>query len=350
MIQLAEGLLLNLCIVITATYLLSLTYTTWRTEHSRKRIVFRTAIAAFSSMFLMAQAVPLSNGTLLDLRTLPLTLITLKYGMWYGLLAVLMVFVGQGRFWTHFTSEDIAILICYSITCIYRYYATEESEEVPFKSYFYAPMVIFSGLLIYTFNLKSWNFSILPSLLLLYVTNVLGFIAVGSIIHRHLRYLKLTDGLKEEILIDPLTRVYNRRQFELDKPGMHSGDAILIVDIDDFKKVNDTHGHATGDEVLKELARRLMLTVRQSDRVYRLGGEEFAVYLKNCPSEYLSMIAGRIKDRIYEERFDTVGRVSVSGGLVRLTPEVDITEAFQQADAYLYQAKRSGKNRIITSI
>ncbi|GGJ40329.1 GGDEF domain-containing protein [Deinococcus roseus] len=350
MIQLVEGLALNLCIVITATYLLSLTYTTWRMETARKVILFRSAMASATSLFLMTQGVSFSNGTLLDLRALPLALITLKYGMWYGLFSILLVFLARGQFWHNFTSEDVSILICYTIASVYRYYATVESEEVPFQSYLYAPVLIFSGLLVYMFKLRSWDFGIFPSLMLLYFTNVLGFMAAGRIIHRHLMYLKLTDGLKEETLIDPLTRVFNRRQFELDKPGMREGDAIVVIDIDDFKKVNDTYGHAVGDQVLKELARRLVLTVRHSDRVYRLGGEEFAVYLTRCPEEYLTTIAERIKERIFSERFNTVGRVSVSGGLVRLSADTTIDAAFEQADQYLYQAKKSGKNRIITSI
>lgn len=350
MIQLVEGLALNLCIVITATYLFSLTYTQWRRETNRRLILMRAAIAAASSLFLTTQAVPLSNGAMLDLRILPIALITLRYGMWYGLFAIMLVFFARGQFWHQFTSQDVAILICYVIASVYRYYATIESEEVPFQSYLYAPVVIFSGLFVYMFNLRSWDLSILPSLLLLYFTNVLGFMAASRIIHRHVQYLKLTDGLKEETLIDPLTRVFNRRQFELDKPTMREGDAIVVIDIDDFKKVNDTYGHAVGDHVLQELARRLVLTVRHSDRVYRLGGEEFAVYLSRCPEEYMSTIAERIKERIFSERFNTVGRVSVSGGLVRLTAEVSIDEAFEQADQYLYQAKKSGKNRIITSL
>lgn len=350
MLQLVEGLALNLCIVIAATYLLSLTYQTWQLETNRRLLLLRSSMASISSIFLMHQAVPLSNGSMVDLRALPLMLITLRYGMWYGLFSILLTFSFRGKFWQHFGTEDWGILVCYLIACVYRYYATIEADQVPATGYVYAPLLIFGGLLVYVFKARVWDFSILPSLGLLYVTNVLGFIGSSQIIQKHVKYLKLTEGLREETLIDPLTRAYNRRQFELDKPKMKRGDAILVVDIDDFKKVNDTYGHHVGDVVLKELANRLMLTVRHSDRVYRLGGEEFAVYLTRCPEEYLAMVAERVRERIFSERFETVGRVSVSGGLVRLTGDLTIDTAFEQADAYLYQAKKSGKNKIITSM
>jgi diguanylate cyclase (GGDEF)-like protein len=169
----------------------------------------------------------------------------------------------------------------------------------------------------------------------------------------------LIDALCELSSRDPLTGIANRRSFELALAGeidrvARAGEAalVLVIDIDHFKAINDTHGHAAGDCVLQSVARALAASVRPMDTVARLGGEEFAVLLPNCPPSFGNAVAERVRRGI--ER--TVTRIasgqeivcsaSIGGAFapqwVRSTPSLWI----ERADRQLYSAKAGGRNRI----
>ena len=129
---------------------------------------------------------------------------------------------------------------------------------------------------------------------------------------------------------------------------LHSPVAVLMLDIDDFKHVNDVHGHAVGDELLGFLAEVLRASVRPDDTVCRLGGEEFAVVMVGCTEENALAVAGRIKHRLAESEFPGVGRLAVSLGLA-LGPEhaMNPRELAACAEAAMMTAKAQGKNRIV---
>lgn len=164
---------------------------------------------------------------------------------------------------------------------------------------------------------------------------------------------------------DPLTGLFNRRSFlELMKqraPTAGSGrredantDGLMILDIDHFKHINDTLGHAGGDTVLVEIAKRLRSTVRDSDMVMRWGGEEFLVYSPKANAVHLKNLAHRVLKVIGETPIDVNGQslqVTVSGGFLAL-PFSGLTEeecnwekAMQIADMALYLGKVNGRNR-----
>jgi len=128
----------------------------------------------------------------------------------------------------------------------------------------------------------------------------------------------------------------------------HSPVAVLMLDIDDFKHVNDVHGHAVGDELLGFLAEVLRATVRPDDTICRLGGEEFAVVMVGCTEENALAVADRIKRRLAESEFPGIGRLAVSVGLA-LGPEhaMNPRELAACAEAAMMTAKAQGKNRIV---
>ncbi len=169
----------------------------------------------------------------------------------------------------------------------------------------------------------------------------------------------LIDNLCELSLKDPLTGLANRRHFrnvlgrEIDVVARSGESALLLMlDIDHFKKVNDSYGHPAGDQVLQAIAKCLTRCVRPMDTVVRYGGEEFAVILPNSPSSFGRTVAERIRESVAALSIAISPvlkiRVTVSiGGAyapewVRSTP----TLWTDRADTQLYRAKAAGRNRV----
>jgi diguanylate cyclase (GGDEF)-like protein len=169
----------------------------------------------------------------------------------------------------------------------------------------------------------------------------------------------LIDGLVDLSSRDALTGLANRRSFdaalarELDRVARSGEPALLLaLDIDHFKKVNDSHGHNAGDQVLKAVGRALLECVRPMDLVARTGGEEFSIILPNCATSFGETVAERVRRRI-EHMPITIGvaaqitvTLSVGGAYapqwVRSTPALWI----ERADQQLYRAKAQGRNAV----
>lgn len=156
--------------------------------------------------------------------------------------------------------------------------------------------------------------------------------------------------LAEQSMVDPLTGAANRRWCEAQMQARGAAPVgLMLLDVDFFKRVNDTWGHAAGDRVLVEIADRLRGLVRQHDAVVRWGGEEFALILPHTSAEGLAQLAERVMQRIGGEPFDIGGhavRVSVSVGAVMspLQPGVEWQHAMHVADLALYLSKAGGRN------
>ncbi len=154
---------------------------------------------------------------------------------------------------------------------------------------------------------------------------------------------------------DSLTGLYNHRYFherlraELNRAGRaHDTVALLMLDIDDFKRVNDVCGHGEGDEVLMLLADILRTTVRAADTVCRVGGEEFAVILPSCVPDDALGLAARLKEALVRTPVESAGEITLSVG-VALGPEhaMNARELVACAEAAMMTAKAQGKNRVV---
>jgi diguanylate cyclase (GGDEF)-like protein len=167
----------------------------------------------------------------------------------------------------------------------------------------------------------------------------------------------LQEELTHRALHDALTglpnRVLLRERLDraLTRPGSH---ALLLLDLDGFKDVNDTHGHPVGDELLRVAAHRLGRVLAGGDTLARLGGDEFAVLLEDVTAEQADAVAVRVLDAL-REPFAVAGNrlhVTASVGLLELAgaeeADGDETNAFRDADLALYAAKGAGKNRVVS--
>jgi diguanylate cyclase (GGDEF)-like protein len=161
--------------------------------------------------------------------------------------------------------------------------------------------------------------------------------------------------LEHQARTDSLTGLFNHSVFYerllqslQESSRTHEPIAVLMLDIDDFKHVNDVHGHAVGDELLRFLAEALRAIVRPEDVICRLGGEEFAVVMDACGGEDAVRVAERIQTRLAAVDFPGIGRMTVSAGLA-LGPEhaMNPRELAACAEAAMMTAKAQGKNQVV---
>lgn len=120
--------------------------------------------------------------------------------------------------------------------------------------------------------------------------------------------------------------------------------SLIIIDIDSFKKVNDTYGHNIGDKALVQLSNALLKTLRNIDIVCRWGGEEFMVLLPTADLEASMLLANKIRTFVSNINIDIIGNITVSCGVSQVRSGESMEEAISRADKALYLAKKSGKN------
>ncbi|MFN3199195.1 MAG: diguanylate cyclase [Bradymonadia bacterium] len=167
------------------------------------------------------------------------------------------------------------------------------------------------------------------------------------------------EQLRRLAATDALTQVANRRHFtEMFQSTLAQAQTsgqpvtLLMFDIDHFKKINDTYGHAAGDEVLKAFVKRIAKAIRPEDLVGRLGGEEFGVLLGGCGRVQGRGVSGRIRQAIRSEQFrlDDGQMITVTssiGGVTAVAPTaLAVDDLFKKADEALYESKRNGRDRV----
>ena len=183
------------------------------------------------------------------------------------------------------------------------------------------------------------------------------FIALLSAFTRlQVEYMKArthAEDLRELALVDGLTRLPNRRafgqSFKRARARLRRNKTPLcamVLDIDHFKRVNDTLGHQVGDEVLVRLATVLTSELRGTDEVFRWGGEEFAVLLDETTSARLPEVGERIRLAVQNARILDDSPITISIGATHVQPQDDEESVFHRADLALYRSKNEGRNRV----
>lgn len=159
---------------------------------------------------------------------------------------------------------------------------------------------------------------------------------------------------------DTLTGLYNRKKLEQKlgellasrlhgrnrKRDQDTADYLAVIDLDHFKRINDSHGHLIGDEVLLVFAGLVRNALRDGDWVFRYGGEEFVVLIKDVSPETIVAILDRIRVRVQNHGFPQVGQVTVSIGYTAIADQKLPPYVFEEADKALYYAKENGRNQV----
>ena len=162
--------------------------------------------------------------------------------------------------------------------------------------------------------------------------------------------IKKLDEKEKQIIqssnIDGLTNIYNRKKFNKDiqetfENLKKESAYLMLIDIDYFKKINDTYGHPAGDKVLETLTDLISQNIRQNDIFYRIGGEEFAIISTQNGDEDERKFAEKIKNIIENHNFEDIGKVTISIGFTKLKANESYLDWYKRADEALYEAKKT---------
>ncbi len=189
------------------------------------------------------------------------------------------------------------------------------------------------------------------------VLTLLASTILGSFIERERQLISNERQLRSQAHTDPLTGLSNRRALEDDVSrqsarGAFAARALLVIDVDHFKAVNDAYGHHAGDALLQKLADTLRNTVRLGDSVYRMGGEEFAVLLAAGSMDEAEQGAHRLRRAVEQIRLRVGGKeigCTVSVGLSWFNSAVAFQDSLEAADRALYRAKNAGRNAVVSA-
>lgn len=205
------------------------------------------------------------------------------------------------------------------------------------------------------------NFSIIASFLL-FLGGIFAYL-VGQLALQTTNDVKDLAVLQHESITDALTGLRNRRYFDqrlaeevaLSSRYKHPL-TLMLLDVDHFKRINDTYGHTVGDEVLINLSKVVFDAVRDSDIVARYGGEEIVIITPNTTKQEAELLAGRLRQIIEKTTVATVGatqevvQATVSIGICSLSAVITDKEALlEETDQALYLAKKYGRNRVVVS-
>lgn len=191
-----------------------------------------------------------------------------------------------------------------------------------------------------------------------------NLIKLGGAVFKFIEGGNIESLYHEEIyrmtILDGLTGIHNKRYFmeflerEIARAKRHARDLVLVmIDIDHFKNINDTHGHIAGDAVLQQLTRLIDSVMRKDELIARYGGEEFAVLLPEADLHNAVLFAERIRRLVENQSFhhaDEDIRITISMGVAAYTDELGMEEFIRLADEQLYRAKEAGRNCVCSEL
>lgn len=356
----------NLCIIIAVSFIyLQLRWKVKLVEQLQRIVlnILDGIAGGILGLTLLHFSIETVDMTIIDLRYIPIILILLFSGIYPGIISGLIIMTG--RFIinvNHATYMALMLMVITLIGCIIIKEIFKGKNLAYYKKGI--PMIVYSNLtftVIISITIADW--SVLKSLLPTYwlIATIGGMIAIFFVEYvRRSQYL--LDKYEKESTTDFLTGLNNVRQFDalwnmLVEEAIQKKErlSLLAIDIDFFKKVNDTYGHAAGDLVLAELGKVLKNSARSFDIVSRNGGEEFSVILPDCQNERAIEIAEQIRSAVETHDFPISRteaiRITISIGVATYPETVEIPDNMPEiADECLYEAKRTGRNRVCSDM
>ncbi|MBB6218822.1 diguanylate cyclase [Anaerosolibacter carboniphilus] len=320
--------------------------------------VLSGGISGILGILLMYYGMNITNKVIIDFRNIAIIIAgTLGGTMSIGIAAFI---IGLFRVSYYGISDSsiaaliVTFLMDIGVSAIFRRQITMGRKW--FLSVLYCTVISLIAIAILLWH----DIPLLPTVVINYVG---GTAIVSVVIYKYMKYLQgvtqLFKTLKEESITDYLTGLYNARQFNrvfdeivgkaIEDQKMVS---LLLIDIDFFKKVNDTYGHCEGDQVLREIGKILSHSCRASDMVSRNGGEEFSILLQDCSAAQAYETAERIRKIVENHPFKLSDgieiKITISIGISTYPENVkDLRKIIENADNALYEAKRTGRNKII---
>ena len=356
----------NLCIIISVSFIyLQLRWKVKLDERLQRFVlnIIDGLAGGILGLILLHYSIQTIDMTIIDLRYTPIILIVLFSGIYPGVISGLVIITG--RFIinvNHSTYMALAsmIIILIGFVIIERIFKGKQlaSYKQGIPMIFYSN-IAFTVIISITISEREILLSMLPVYWL--ISTIGGVIAI-FFIEYVLRSQYLLDKYERESTTDFLTGLNNVRQFDtiwnsLVKEAIQKNErlSLLAIDIDFFKKVNDTYGHAAGDLVLAELGKVLKHNARSFDIVSRNGGEEFSVILPDCQNNRAVEIAEQIRSAVESHAFPISSTetifITISIGVATYPETVEIPDNMPEiADECLYEAKRTGRNRVCADI
>ncbi|QOY33781.1 diguanylate cyclase [Anaerobacillus isosaccharinicus] len=312
-------------------------------------------IGGILGITLMHYSIQVNEITILDLRHIAVILLAYFGGIIPSLIAAAIISVGRFFIDVNFSSF-VSLFMMFTMAIGAGLIAKYLKQE---------GLIKWTVLLIYTqtiFTLALYvvvdNFSLVIDVAIYHIlSSIIGGYLTFYFVTYIRRYTQLYLKYKENSQRDPLTELYNVRSFDyfynlmLDSVKQEGGNcAVCLVDVDHFKKVNDTYGHTAGDQVLRQLAKLLGKLMREGDIVSRNGGEEFSILLEDCNLTQAEEIANRIRKAVEQYHFVLPDKqkikLTVSIGVAAFNFESSDDNLYESADDALYKAKRTGRNNV----
>lgn len=326
------------------------------TKDKRKGMIILGFSGGILGIVLMYFAIEATADTLIDLRVIPLMLVTIHGGLLSTIITGAMITIY--RFMLGINASSLASLFLISGSAvIFLYFAKKFKNNwkrivvmlvlsnVVFSMVTYPLFTEFSTYVL--FNVGYWFVIIVAGLMSTYMN--------GYLVHSN----QLFKEYKIKAYVDPLTGLNNVRSFDrkfnearLSIQKRQTTLSMLVVDIDLFKKVNDTYGHAEGDVILKNVALIIKDSTRLVDVVSRNGGEEFTVLMIGASHSLVMKIAEKIRENCESHLFSINNgeqniSITVSIGVATYPEHTQqIDDLYHNADAALYRAKNSGRNKV----
>jgi diguanylate cyclase len=311
-------------------------------------------VAGMLGIILMLFSVKV-NGTLLDFRQLALILSALFGGILSSVIAGLMIFLTRmfafgpmNTFSVIAATNTIAVAIVVGIICeISKGYWSKWSFSL-------VACNILTG---FVFILNLWEKGIIPTLIYFFMM-FFGGILTALLLDFLNQVKRYHHRMEKEATHDFLTGLNNHRVFDSLYNGLldsankkNEGLSLALIDIDHYKKVNDTYGHVNGDAILNQLGKLLRSVARPFDTVSRNGGEEFSILMYDTPHEHALHVAEKMRNVINKHAFSLsngeVLKITVSIGVASFPDTLD--DLIEQADKALYMAKDTGRDRVCSS-